>query len=202
MRAGTYNALTNNGTETLDHSLTEKLVGLGNSLFAQTLDNFVANDFNTEDAGDSDFVSNIFTNLIDAANEEGLIDLSSSDLEGGKIGIDNDTDYPGSAAANSTRSGGKHYINALLKPASLDEVKKDQFAQSSLQFWYLGNSGDAINILGVHEPLHAKYPQRGGGPRGHGGMNKEILSNKRYKKVLSIATSRYTNRVKKWANAK
>jgi hypothetical protein len=53
MRAKTYNALTNNGQETLDHSLTEKIVGTGNSFFAQTLDHYIANDFDYENSDDS-----------------------------------------------------------------------------------------------------------------------------------------------------
>ena len=103
-------------------------------------------------------------------------------------------------SANSYRLNGKHLISALLKPASIDEIKKDQYAQTQLQFWFLGNSGDAINILGVHEPLHKKYPGRGNGPNGHGGMSREILSNPKYKRVLSIATDSYINQNKKWAN--
>ena len=83
MRAETYNALTNNGAETLDHSITEKIVGTGNSFFAQTLDDFVANDFDFARSSDREALSNIFTNLIDAANMEGLIDYSSSELKGG-----------------------------------------------------------------------------------------------------------------------
>ena len=198
MERHAYNTVSNNGEKTLNHDQVMKWAE--HSPLVQTLDNYVASDLDVDNNSDLNFVENIFTNLIDAANENGLIDISSSDLDGGKINVVNDTDYPNNAAANSTRSGGKHRISALLKPASMEELKTDQYAKSSNQFWNLGNSGDAINILGVHEPLHAKYPARDNGPKGHGGMAREILSSVKYKKILSIATQSYIEQNKKWAN--
>ncbi|MDV7398675.1 hypothetical protein RZS08_45135, partial [Arthrospira platensis SPKY1] len=98
MRAAAYNSLTNFGTKVLDHSTTKAILGKGNSFIAQTLDSYIANDYDLASSADKTFVEKIFTNLINAAHADGLIDISSADLDGGKIHVDNDTDYPGGAA--------------------------------------------------------------------------------------------------------
>ena len=189
MREKTYNALTNNGTETLDHSLTEKIAGTGNSFFAQTLDDYVANDFDISSISDQEFVSNVFTNLLSAANDEGLISYDVSNLAFGKIGIDNGTENPnGNAATMYDAGGGKDAISVLMKPG------KDGGNFSML--YDIGNAANAIHILGVHEPLHRKHRSRG--MKGHHAMYKEIYSNPEYRKSLENVTPAVRELAEKW----
>jgi len=73
MRAETYNALTNNGQEVLDHSLTEKLVGTGNSFFAAKLDGA---DLTPE------AYSKILTDVLDE-----MPDVEVSELHNGEVSV-------------------------------------------------------------------------------------------------------------------
>jgi hypothetical protein len=196
MNEGQYNFLSNYGEDVIDHG---SAMGLAKNGFGSTLNDYVIA-IDPKNEASTDLIGKIFTNLIDAAYNEGYIEINSSHLVGGKIDIDNDTDYAGGGAATSTRIGEKHRISALLKSVSLDQYRNKVKSGNTNQFWYLGNSGDAINILGVHEPLHKDYPSRGGGSRGHGGMNREILRNPKYRKVMSIASDAYRTKVKEWAN--
>lgn len=201
-----YNRLTNNGSETLDHRITESILNASGPRMASTLDEYVAGFFELVDLegnqGQTEFVETVLTNLVDAAYTEGLIEVSSKDFSGGRINLDMDVDYAGDAAANSTRSGGVSRVSALLKSVSLEQYRSGQKSGTTAQLWYLGNSGDAINILGIHEPLHQKYPSRGSGLKGHGGMNREILRNPKYRPALNLATEAYLSKVNTWANGK
>lgn len=202
MNEDRYNAYTNGGTKTLDHAVTEVIIEVNNPAFGQSLDNYLASGFEATNEADVRLVENVLTNLVDAAHAEGLIDVSSADFAGGKVNLDLDVDYAGDAAANSTRSGGVSRVSALLKSVSLDQYHDKQKSGTTPQLWYLGNSGDAINILGIHEPLHGKYPSRGSGPNGHGGMNREILRDPKYRPALNLASDAYLSKVKAWANGK
>ena len=57
--------------------------------------------------------------------------------------------------------------------------------------WFLGHSGGAINILGVHEPLHEKYP----GNINHPTINKFVL-NPKTNPAINLATPAYINKIK------
>ena len=187
MREKTYNALTNNGTETLDHSLTEKIVGTGNSSFAQTLDDYVANDFNLSESGDREFLSNVFTNLISEASREGIIDYNTSQLENRRFRIAAES----SGSAHFYDANGKDRITVNIQLMSYKEQQEGYFSGTQ-SVHFLGNSGDAINILGVHEPMHRNHP----GPSGHQVIDPFVL-NAKTNPAIRLASPAYKAKVER-----
>ena len=174
-----------------DEMLDADLVGLMTDAgIAQTLDDYVANDFDISIKDDKDVLSNVFTNLISAANEAGLISYNISNLLLGKYGIDNDTESPRNAAAIWSNEYGKDRIMVLMKPGK----NGDNFS-----FGYeSGNAANAIHVLGVHEPLHRKFPGLRDGPRGHGGMYDLIYDTPEYRKTLKNITPKTMEIIRKW----
>jgi len=191
MPSAVYNKLTNNGKKTLDHKFVGSLLAKEGNMgpyFAQTLDNYVANDFDIESSYDLDFLKNVFTNLLSAAKDEGLISYDVSNLAFGKIGIDNDTEKPnGDAATHTDAGGGKDAISVLIKPGK----NGDNFSML-----YVGDAANAIHILGVHEPLHRTYSKKG--MAGHHPMYKEIYRNPAYRKSLKDVTPAVKKLAEKW----
>lgn len=164
------------------------------------LKDIIANDMDPQSSADISFLSNVYTNLIDQANADGIIDYNSSKLEGGKINIDTDLENtnPKAAAAVSTFSSTKDRISIFLRPATREETRANPYKNGTRSVWSnLTHAGDAINILGIHEPLHRTY--RGTGDKSHQAMNKEILSDKKYKKALKHASPFYLDQAKKSA---
>jgi hypothetical protein len=170
--ADRYNAWTNNGQRTLDHKITQMVIKVGNPVFGQSLDSYVANDFNLGKKKDRDFLSNVLTNLIDAAHKEELIDYNSSQLKGGKFRIASE----GAGAAHYYEVGGKDQITANIHAVSYQEMMDGLFSGGTQSLHFIGNSGDAINILGVHEPLHRKYH----GNAGHKYIDPLVQNNRAY----------------------
>jgi hypothetical protein len=198
-----YNLLTKNGEETLDHGQVMKWAEF--SPHAQTLDNYVANDFDLKTPEDRAFLSKVFTNLLGAANDAGIIDIDMSSLSGGKIWV-NPGYFPSPDAldkrviiANSDHPAGKMYIAAFVHSASRTEYKSGM-RKGTQSLWYMGDSGNAINILGVHEPLHGQRGFRGDDNATHVNIYREILNNSRYSRSLQLTTLEYRNSLQKFIN--
>lgn len=119
----------------------------------QYLKDYIANDFNLDSKTDRSFLSNVFTNLIDEAHSEGIIDYNSTQLSMGKFKIDNSW-----SIANYVKGSKGDEIFISIHPVSLNEYKSGKFGRGTQSLWFLHHAGDAINILGVHEPLHRLYP--------------------------------------------
>ncbi|MFZ1703111.1 MAG: RHS repeat-associated core domain-containing protein [Saprospiraceae bacterium] len=117
------------------------------------LSNYVANNFKLNSKQNMEFLSNVFTHLIDQAHKDGIIDYSSSQLSGGKFKIDNSW-----SAANYVKGSKGDDIFINVHPVSLTEYQNGKFGGGTQSLFYLHHAGDAINILGVHEPLHRQYP--------------------------------------------
>ncbi len=156
------------GDGTLDSDMTGLLIGAG---VAQTLDNYIANDFSFSNAEDVSFVSKVFTGLIDAASGAGLIDYSSANLSGGNIKV---AQGGGTDAANFGTNGAADVITVSVNPMSYNELTAKQQFSGTQSLHHLGNSGDAINILGVHEPMHRQYP----GSANHPLIDRAVLQNR------------------------
>ncbi len=172
-----YNIVSDNGKKTLDNKQVQKWTN--GSCCAQTLDNYMAKDFDLSSKKDNDFLSNLFTNLLKEAKKEGLISYDTEKLLLGRVGVDNDTESPRKDAASHTTEGSKDNINVLVKPGKNG---------GKFSLLYLGNAANAVHILGVHEPLHRKYPARGNGKNGHGGMYDEIYNTREYRQSMDNMT--------------
>ena len=186
MNKGAYNILSNGGTETIEHST---VMGLTEDrTFAETLDTYVADGFNINSKSDKAVLSNVFTNLLSAAKDEGLISYDVSNLAFNKIGIDNDTESPnGNAATHYDAGGGKDAISVLIKPGKNG---------GNYSMMHVGDAANAIHILGVHEPLHREHRSRG--MQGHHSMYKQIFSNPDYKSSLKNVTPAVRALANKW----
>ena len=68
----------------------------------------------------------------------------------------------------------------------------DGYFSGTQSVHFLGNSGDAINILGVHEPLHRKYP----GNENHSVIDPIVL-NPKTNPEINLATSAYKAKVER-----
>ena len=141
----TYMGLTGGEDVVLSPSLAEE-----NGTY---LSDYVANDFDFGNKSDRSLLSNVFTSLIDQAHSEGLIDYNSSQLSGGKFKLDNAW---GLAHYQKGSSGDDIFAN--IHPVSLREYRDGQFGGGTQSLFYLHHAGDAINVLGVHEPMHRQLP--------------------------------------------
>ena len=186
MDADAYHARTKDTSNPLDHD--QVMLWANNSPLVQTLDDYVANDYVSSNS-QQDFLSNVFTNLITEASKAGLIDFKTSQLSQGKFNIEDDFDYPYGGAANSSRERDKERINIFIKPMSYESAfasgKFDRYAKRDKQsLFFLGDAANAIHILGVHEPLHRKFPSN----KLHKEMYKYIYKNKSLRKSLKNVT--------------
>jgi hypothetical protein len=143
------------------------------------------------------------TNLLGAANDAGIIDIDMSSLSGGKIWVV-PGHFPSSletnkmvTIANSVHTSGKMYIAAHVHSASRSEYKSGSM-RGTQSVWYMGNSGNAINILGVHEPLHGQSGFRGNDAATHVGIYKQILRSPQYRKSLQLTTPEYRSSLQKF----
>ena len=172
------------GDGIIDSDVTDILLSAGT---ARTLDDYVANDFNLSESGDREFLSNVFTNLISAASREGIIDYDVSQLEKGKIRIAAES----SGSAHFYDVNGKDRITANIQPMSYQEQQEGYFSGTQ-SVHFLGNSGDAINILGVHEPMHRDYS----GPEGHQFIDPFVL-NAKMNPAIRLASPSYKAKVER-----
>lgn len=145
MRRETYNALTNNGKETLDHSLTEKLIGTGNSFFAAKL-----NDAKISVEAYSNILTHVTKELTGESFDGTTLDFSR--LEGGKIQIANEivdedgfvvrelhgaaTNPASQHAGTLIRNNGDINVTAVLRHGRNEDF---------------GTVENVQNILGIHE---------------------------------------------------
>lgn len=141
----TYEKITGGNEVVISYELAE-----GNGTY---LSDYIANNFDFSSKEDRSLVSNVFTSLIDKAHSEGLIDYNSSQLSGGKFKLDNAW---GLAYYQKGSSGDDIFAN--IHPVSYSEYKDGQFGGGIQSLFYIHHAGDAINVLGVHEPLHRQYP--------------------------------------------
>lgn len=107
---------------------------------------------------DLGILSNIYTNLLVAADEAGIIDINKFSskkvyFSNGNFPQKNDGSVE---TANSVHSSGKMYIQGFAQSATRDEFRNKGIRNGTPSLWFLGDSGNAINILGVHEPLHGQ----------------------------------------------
>ncbi|MEZ4910565.1 MAG: RHS repeat-associated core domain-containing protein [Saprospiraceae bacterium] len=140
-----YQALTGGEDVVLSPEVAEKE--------GEYLSAWVANNKNLKTVEDRDFLRFVFTNLINQAFKEGLIDYNSSKLAGGRYKIG---DAWTTANWYAGSKGDNIYIN--IHPVSANEFSNGKFSGGTQSIWELSHAGDAINILGVHEPLHRIYP--------------------------------------------
>ena len=146
-----YHARIKDTQNPLDHKQVMKWAN--RSPFVQTLDHFVENDFDYNVAGDRKMLSNVFTNLLKEASKSGIIELQSDYFDNNPINIES---AHGRIASSSPGNNDKWSITAYVNSYRLGG--DIEYSTTFNHLWFLGNSGDAINILGVHEPLHKKYP--------------------------------------------
>ena len=176
-----YKYLTNNGEKTLDHEQVMKWAD--HSPHAQTLSDYIANDFDLLNSAAKTFLSKLFTNLINAANEDGLIDYNSESLQNGQFKVSNTWNI-----AHYNKRGSKDEIYIDVHPVSYSEYLNGQFSKGQQSLWFLNNSGDAINILGVHEPLHRDLP----GDENHPQIDSLVKKNR----AFGITTQAYKEHIK------
>ena len=180
MDASTYQMITGGEEVVLSPEYAEQ--------FGTYLSDYVANEFNMDSRDDRVLLSNLFTSLIDQAYAEGLIDYNSSQLEGGKFKIGNDW-----GAAHYDRGLNGDEITINVHPVSLSQYQEGQFGGGTQSLFYLHHAGDAINILGVHEPLHRKYPGNGNHPI----IDRLVQKNRAFKLASPDYQQHVISRIKK-----
>ncbi|MCB9293879.1 MAG: hypothetical protein H6559_12280 [Lewinellaceae bacterium] len=72
------------------------------------------------------------------------------------------------------------------------EESQEGYFSGTQSVHFLGNSGNEINILGVHEPMHRKHP----GPAGHPMIDPFVL-NPKTNPAISLASSAYKAKVER-----
>ncbi len=195
MRKHEYNLVSENGSEVLDHEQVMKWAKNG-SCCTKTMDDYMAQNFDIKSEKDNTFVGTLYANLLKEAKNAGIIDIDISSLSNGKIWV-----VPGHfpskyetdktvTIANSDHTYGKMYIAAHVHSANRAEFNEG-ITNGTLSFWYLGNSGNAINILGVHEPMHGQPGFNDNSNSTHVKIYKQILYDPAYRKSLILTTPEY-----------
>jgi hypothetical protein len=146
MRKETYNALTNNGENVLDHNTTEKLVGLGNSIFASDVNG----------AGlTSEGFSKVFTHVMKQMEGESVdgASLSFDNLEGGIVNvIDLGTDEEGEIAnVNLYGNPNNPAMNAVAAQSYSENGEINVTMRLQWGRTVRTHVEDAQSTLGVHE---------------------------------------------------
>ncbi len=179
-----YMAATANGTKILDHELVMQWAN--NTPHTRTLTYAMLTDFNYDDPKHRSYLRTMYQNLLLAAADEGLITLSSDYFDKNPLQIVAAT---GRIAASGPNSG-KWKITAYVN--TYEKGEEPVFGGDYKYLWFIGDSGDAINILGVHEPLHEKYP----GNHQHPTIDPIVLDPKQ-NPAIKLATPEYIQHVER-----
>lgn len=197
-----YHARTKDTNDPLDHA--QVMAWAENSPYVQTLDDYVANDFNVDKESDNNFLSNVFTNLLGAANDAGIVKMDLK-LSADKIWVVNGH-FPYESekdqtivVANSTHGSRASYIAAHVHSASKSEYKSGT-RNGTQSLWYLGNSGNAINILGVHEVMHKESGYGNNSHSTHLKIYNRILNSPEFQKSIELTTPEYRNTLQNFIN--
>jgi len=126
--------------------------------YGRYLSDYIANEFELGDLSDEFLLSSVFVSLIDKANEEGVTNYDSNQLDGGRFRFANFWEV-----AFFEKGKGGDVITINVHPVSLEEYREGQYDGGTQSLFYLTHAGNAISILSVHEPLHRFYP----GDKGH-----------------------------------
>lgn len=202
MDADKYQLLTNNGKKILNHE--QVMIWAKVSPHTETLDDYVANTLSFDNKKTVMVVENILTNLLIESEKSGIIDLGNTTFSGNKVFLvkggfplssESGQSVTVASSDHSSETFGK--VSVFVLPASRTEYKEGIIVGTQ-SLWFIGNSGDAINILGIHEKiLHGRKHEPTNSNEAHVKIYEELLYNPKYKKSLELTTKAYRDVLKK-----
>ncbi len=178
MDASTYQMITGGEDVVLSPEYAEQ--------FGTYLQDYIGSNYKSDPAGGKELVSNVMTSLLTEASNAGIIDLDVGSLSQGKVNIQ---DAYGRIASSGPGYDGKWEVTGYVNTFSQNEEFTSDGTRS---LWFLNNAGDAINILGVHEPLHQKYP----GNHNHPIIDPLVL-NPKSNPAINLASPQYIQHVQR-----